>query len=53
VPDTLLSKPAQSDKEFFVTLTPDAADLMENIGVASPPEVADYMNRESVKLFSL
>lgn len=28
-------------------------DLMENIGVASPPEVADYMNRESVKIFSL
>lgn len=28
-------------------------DLMENIGVASPPEVADYMNRETVKLFTL
>lgn len=27
-------------------------DLIDNIGVASPPEIAAYMNRESVKLFT-
>lgn len=27
-------------------------NLMDNIGVASPPEVATHMNRESVKLFT-
>lgn len=27
-------------------------DLTDKIGVASPPEIAAYMNRESVKLFT-
>lgn len=27
-------------------------NLIDNIGVASPPEVAAYINRESVKLFT-